>query len=159
MASTRNTSTTSKTTAPAVVAPVGLENFEANRATWLAKFRGETDHSTPNLAAIVRATRQSLGDISQMQLGRNENKTAGSKLDKSLTTPASLASSEKGHKKSGWFSLVANVEQGGRKTAIPAEFVTYLAAVAQLDESVVQSAVDEDKALAAASTAANAPTA
>jgi hypothetical protein len=149
--------TTRKSTTPAVVVPAGLDNFEANHTTWLAKFAGETDHSTPALAAIVRATRQSLGDISQMQLGMNTNKTPGSHLVKGLATPASSASSEKGHKKSGWFSLIANVEQGGRKTPIPTEFVTYLAAVALLDEKVVADAVASDAALRVAAVEANAP--
>jgi hypothetical protein len=150
---TRNAS---KTTTPAVVAPEGLENFEVNRSTWLAKFRGETDHSTPALAALVRATRQSLGDISQMQLGMNQTKVIGTPIVKGLATPASSADSEKGHKKSGWFSLIANVEQGGRKTAIPSEFVAYLAAVAQVDVTVVSSAVEEDAKLRVAATEANA---
>lgn len=117
------------------------------------RLASETGHTTPGLAAVVRATRTVLGGISQMQLGKNRG-PKNERYAKDAKTPADLNEGTKGAKKSGWFSLIANVEQGGRKTTIPSEFITYLAAVIGGDAEQLQALVDEDSKLLKA---ANAP--
>jgi len=147
----------SSTTAPATVkAPTSKlgEAFTTAFATRVASMTADESHSTPSLGALVRATRTARGEISQMQLGTNKGKD-GSPLIKGLKTPADLGEKDKGHKKSGWFSHVANIEQGGRKTPVDPAFVAYIAALAEVPASQVEALVAEDARLRSASTEAN----
>lgn len=137
------------------------EAFTTAFAAVSTKLRDVQEHATPNLGALVRATRTARGEISQMQLGLNKGKDgkaiAVDGSNKALPTPAAMGEKDKGYKKSGWFSLIANVEQGGRKTTIPPEFVTYIAAAAQVPVSQVEALVAADVALRSAATEANTP--
>lgn len=143
----------SKTTAPSVTSKLGdalTTAFTSN----ITKMVAEKDHATPNLGALVLATRTALG-VSQMQLGRNQAK-GGGKIVSDAKTPDTLGEKDKGHRKSGWFSHVANIEQGGRKTPIDPAFVAYLAAAAQVPATQVEALVAEDAKLRTASSQANA---
>lgn len=111
-------------------------------------------HTMPALAALVSAARKVGGDVSQMSLGTNKTKE-GKAIVPNLKTPADTRSGEKGALKSGWFSLIANIEQGGRKTAIPSEFVTYLSTFLGVSEDVVTGAINEDAEAATALAKAN----
>lgn len=146
-------------TAPAVKAPTSKlgEAFATAYAARLDAMRKEDGHTTPNLGALVRATRTARGEISQMQLGLNRKD--GKPLVAGQKTPADSGEKDKGHKKSGWFSLIANVEQGGRKTTIPVEFVAYIAALADVPVREVEALVAEDAKLRTASETANTPAA
>lgn len=116
------------------------------------------DHSMPNLAALVHAVR-SAANLSQMALGRNRHEKDNKRIFADLRTPSDLPENHPKFLYKGWFSLIANIEQGGRKGPIPAEFVTYLANVLEKDESFVLAAIAEDARLFAAfsENARNAP--
>jgi transcriptional regulator with XRE-family HTH domain len=144
---------TATTTPKAPTSKLG-EAFSTAYAARIVTMRADSEHSTPNLGALVRSTRTALGEISQMQLGTNKGKD-GKELVKGLQTPAALGEKDKGHRKSGWFSHVANIEQGGRKTPVDPAFVQYIAAVAQVPVSQVEALVAEDASLRTASTEAN----
>jgi hypothetical protein len=112
-------------------------------------------HRTPNLAAALLAVRTA-SKLSQMQLGTNRR--AGVAITDGLRTPAQLLSSDKAHLKSGWFSVIANVEQGGRKLPVPEAFVAYVADVlGHADTALVVAAIAEDAKLAEAAVKANTP--
>lgn len=145
------------TTTPKVSSKLG-DAFSTAFAARIESMRAAQDHRTPNLGALVRATRTARGEISQMQLGLNKGKDNAA-LVKGQSTPAERGEKDKGYNKSGWFSLVANVEQGGRKTAIPTDFVGYIAALAEVPVSAVEALVAEDAKLRTASESANTPAA
>lgn len=149
MAASRNR-TAPSTTITTRLGDAFVTAYEATRS----KMAGATEHGSPSLAAFVLALRAALGGVSQMQLGTNRGKD-NKPLVKGVETPASLAEGVKGRKKSGWFSLIANVEQGGRKTAIPPEFVAYLAAISDASVESIQALVAEDGKVAEVAVEAN----
>lgn len=104
-------------------------------------------HVWPNLAAIVGFVRK-VHNVSQTEMGANRAKKTNQPIFRQTDgKPVKVDNSLK----MGWFSLIANIEQGGRKTDIPAAFVTYLSAVSGLSESVINDAIAEDAALSTAS--------
>lgn len=107
-------------------------------------------HTMPNLAALTIAVRKSKGGLSQMSLGKNRVGSTNEKVFADAQTPMDLPSGSKGHLNSGWFSLIANIEQGGRKTTIPEEFVVYLAKVSGVSQARVKELVAEDTKVATA---------
>lgn len=111
-------------------------------------------HVLPNLAAIVRAVRLAR-NLSQMEMGTNRTKKDNRRIFDDVSVPSDLHRNDRNHRKSGYFSLIANIEQGGRKTAIPSDFVTYLAAVSGLSVSTVNAAIAEDAALSTAMVESN----
>lgn len=115
------------------------------------------DHTMPNLASLVIATRKARGDLSQMGLGTNRTKDGKAKLVTDGTTPADLQSGAKGRLKSGWFSLIANIEQGGRRGDVPDAFVQYIAKVSGVSQARVKELVAEDDKVRAAQAKANEP--
>lgn len=136
------------TTRNKITAPVGVKLEGFSDAFKAEAERISPEHSLPHLAVLVLATRATL-KVSQMELGRNKRKD-NTAIRKGLPTPADSASGTKGHRKSGWFSLIANVEQGGRKTVIPEDFVTYMAGILEVKPEVVAALVAEDTKLAQA---------
>lgn len=121
-----------------------------------------TGHPTPNLAAILVAfrtfaaskyadrihTTATTGGISQMRFGANRDDNGCAiveSADAFLPTNANRS----------WFSLIANVEQGGRKTDIPAQFVSFLVEMTGIPRNILETAIAEDKALFAAYLASN----
>lgn len=112
------------------------------------------DHVLPNLAAIVRAVRLA-ANVSQMEMGTNRHKKTNSRIWSDVTVPSDFHRDDRNHRKSGYFSLIANIEQGGRKTAIPSDFVQFLADVSGLTTDVVNAAIAEDAALSTAMSANN----
>lgn len=111
-------------------------------------------HVWPNLAAIVGTVRK-IHNVSQMEIGRNRHVKTNTVVFAGLSVPSDLPVSDRNHRKSGYFSLIANIEQGGRKTAIPADFVAYLASVSGLSVSTVEAAIAEDMALSSAMSDSN----
>ena len=111
-------------------------------------------HVMPHLAAIVRAVRLA-SNVSQMEMGTNRHKKDNRPIWTGVSVPSDLSPIEKNYRKAGYFSLIANIEQGGRKTPIPADFVVFLATVSGLAEYVINDAIAEDAALSTASAANN----
>ena len=135
--------TTTKTAAPAVSKVQGLRpEIESQLEGARAEVTKNAEHPMPNLGALLIATRKGLG-VSQMQLGTNRG-TDGKPLSQGAQTPADLAQGSKGRLKSGYFSLIANIEQGGRRTAVPEAFVAYVAKVTGATQAGVRSLVEED---------------
>lgn len=106
-------------------------------------------HVWPNLAAIVGTVRK-VHNVSQTELGRNRHVKTNQIIFPGLSVPSDLHRNDTKHRKAGYFSLIANIEQGGRKTAIPADFVAYLAGVSGLSVSTIEGAIAEDAALSTA---------
>lgn len=113
------------------------------------------DHPMPSLAALCIAIRKANGGLSQTALGANRAKDGKGKLVPDAQTPADGSSSAKGHLKAGWFSMIANVEQGGRRGDLPDAFVEYIAKVAKVSQATVKNLVAEDEKVRAAQAKAN----
>lgn len=114
-----------------------------------------SDHTMPNLAALIIAVRKWKGGLSQMSLGKNRVGNTNEKVFADVQTPADLPSGSKGRLTSGFFSLIANIEQGGRKTTVPEEFLVYLSKVSGVSQARVKELVaEDDKARAALAEAA-----
>lgn len=112
------------------------------------------DHVLPNLAAIVRAVRLA-HNVSQMEFGQNRHKKTNGRIWANGAVPSDLHRDDRNHRKSGYFSLIANIEQGGRKTAIPSDFVEYLAIASGLTTDAINGAIAEDAALSTVSAEIN----
>lgn len=127
-----------------------MTGFDANFLVFIQtaalSLSARIDHSMPNLAALLRAVRMA-GMVSQMEFGRNRHEKTNSRIWSELSVPSDLPRNHPRFLNKGWFSLIANIEQGGRKGPIPAEFVTYVANVLERDESFVLAAIAEDARL------------
>lgn len=129
-------------------------NFRVFLLSAALSLSARVGHVLPNTAAIVRAVRLAR-NVSQMEIGRNRHSKTNLPVFAGLSVPSDLPATDRNHRKSGYFSLIANIEQGGRKTAIPPEFVAYLAACAGMSVSIVEAAIAEDAALSTAFAANN----
>jgi hypothetical protein len=123
----------------------------------LLSLSARIEHVWPNLAAIVGAVRKAR-NVSQMELGTNRAKKDNAVIfrnsdNSALAVPSDLHRDDRNYRKSGHFSLIANIEQGGRKSTIPSEFVAYLAACSGLSVSTIEAAIAEDAGLMAVSAA------
>jgi hypothetical protein len=94
----------------------------------------KAEHRTPYLASLILAVRSAYG-LSQTELGDNRRRNG---------EPAFANVNG-----SGWFSVVANVEQGGRRTPIPAGFLDYISTVANVDRKTVEAMATADSAIMA----------
>lgn len=137
------------------------ENVRFVLLSALMTLSSRTDHVWPNLAAIVKFVRI-VRNASQMEIGRNRTKKSNERLFAGLSVPSDLHRNDPKYRVSGYFSLIANIEQGGRKTAIPSDFVTYMANVlvqvgfagtVQDAETVLNGLIAEDLALSSAESA------
>lgn len=134
------------------------ENFLVFVKSAAMSLSARIDHSMPNLAALLKAVRMA-GNVSQMEFGRNRHEKDNRKVWAELSVPSDLHRNHPKFLNKGWFSLIANIEQGGRKGPIPAEFVKYVADVLEKPETFVLAAIEEDARLYAAFSekATNAP--
>jgi hypothetical protein len=133
--------------------------FSAFLTSALASLSIRTGHLWPNLAAIVTAVRNA-NSASQMELGQNRACKTNARIftdskGKAYLTPMDIPTGAKGHLKSGYFSLIANVTQGNRKTTIPTDFVQYLADCSGLSVETINRAIAEDSALSTVAVSAS----
>jgi hypothetical protein len=121
-------------------------------------------HTSPNMAILCMIVRKSR-NVSQMEFGRNLSASDGSVVFNDCDgfvafRPESdpkrpIWTVDSGPTVSGYFSLIAHIEQGKSQTVVPAGFMQYVAKVLDIPVSVVESAYAEDVAIRAAFTASN----
>lgn len=108
----------------------------------------QPEHLSPNLAVLLYGVRKAR-NVSQMEVGRNRARKDGSTLfaDAEAFIPVS--------NKSGFFSLIANIEQGGRATSPSSDFLHFVAVITGLPVETVIALNDEDEAIRKAFAASN----
>lgn len=130
-----------------------MTGFDANFLVFLQtaalSLSARIDHACPNLAALVKAVRMA-ANASQMEFGLNRRVKTNGRIWDGITVPSDLPRNHPKYLNKGWFSLIANIEQGGRKTPVPSDFVTFLANVLDRDEKFVLDAIAQDDRLSAA---------
>lgn len=119
-------------------------------------------HTSPNMAILTMIVRKSR-NVSQMEFGTNRAASDGSVVFDGMSEFVEFRPQEVGNKHiwtvdngqtvSGYFSLIAHIEQGKSQTVVPAGFMQYVANVLNVPVSVVQDAYAEDCAIRTAFTA------
>lgn len=127
-------------------------------------------HTSPNMAVLTYMVRKSR-NVSQMEMGRNRTDESTDPLFTELTDfvryqpvlddkgnlvgKQHIWTVDNGQTVSGYFSLIAHIEQGKSQTVVPFGFMQYVAKLLNIDVSIVESAYAEDVKVRAAFTKSN----
>ena len=113
-------------------------------------------HTSPNMAVLCMIVRKSR-NVSQMEFGRNAAASDGSTVfdgceafvqyRPDLNENKPFWTADAGSTVSGYFSLIAHIEQGKSQTVVPSGFMAYVANILNIPVSVVESAYAEDVAI------------
>lgn len=107
-----------------------------------------SEHNAPNMAVLLLSIRKSR-NVSQMELGTNRARKDGSSLFDGIDYLIPVGN------RSGFFSLIANIEQGGRKSEVSSDFLQFVANILNVPVQVVIDANAEDAAIRTAFAAKN----